>query len=92
MAKTKKDINAFQKAMLSNTKVIGNADKKKEQSASNQRSVKNNSQQGNSELISQELVNKYEIFAKELNIKPNDAIKLALNHFLDLKDFMKDYK
>lgn len=91
MAKTKKDINAFQKAMLSNTKIIGNDDSNKAQSAAKE-TGKNKLQQDDTYSIPQDLVNKYEVFAKELNIKPSEAIVLALNHFLDLKGFLKDYE
>ena len=87
MAATKKDISAFQKAMLSNTKVIGNEENKKK-SSSGRRASASKSAQNDSSLIPQELQKKYETLAKDLNIKPKEAIELALNHFLDLKGFL----
>jgi hypothetical protein len=89
MASTKKDIDAFQKAMLSNTKVIGSSNEEKAPATAKRRSTKAKVASAGSLEIPQELYKKYEDLAKELNIMPNEAINLALSHFLDLKEFLK---
>ena len=88
MANTKKNIDAFQKAMLSNTKIIGN-DSRNRQSSSGSDNSKHKTKQNETSLIPQDLLKKCEVLAQELNIRPNEVIELALNHFIELKGFWK---
>ncbi len=90
MAKSKKDIDAFQKAMLSNTKVIGTDNDEKNQASGTRPDSKEETAPVENPMISIETLKEYEKFAKELNIKPDEIIELALRYFLDLKEFMKN--
>ncbi len=76
MVKSKRNVNEFQKAMLTNTKVIGNA----ENSDNDMKSTENN------DSISPELMEAYEKLADKVNMDKNDLIKIALQHFLNFED------
>ena len=70
MVKSKRNVNEFQKAMLSNTKVIGSSDVTDETAG----------------IISPELLEAFDKLAQKLKIERNDLIEIALEHFLNLED------
>lgn len=76
MVKSKRNVNAFQKAMLSNTKVIGNSESAAEELQKEHAGPD----------INPELLKAYEKLAKSVNIESKDLIEIALTHFLNLED------
>ena len=76
MVKSKRNVNEFQKAMLTNTKIIGNA----EDDDTGIKSTDNN------DMISPELSAAYVKLADKVNMDKNDLIEIALQHFLNLED------
>ena len=76
MVKSKRNVNEFQKAMLTNTKVIGNA----ENTDNDIKSTENN------DSISPEIMEAYEKLADKVNMDKNDLIEIALQHFLNFED------
>lgn len=76
MVKSKRNVNEFQKAMLTNTKVIGNA----ENADTGIKPTNNN------DSISPKLMEAYEKLADKVDMDKNDLIEIALRHFLNLED------
>lgn len=75
MVKNKRNIDAFQKAMLTNTKVIGSA------------SGSEGATKGELLEIDQHLLDSYHQLADKLNISQKELIEIALQHFMNLEDF-----
>ncbi|MFW6351902.1 MAG: hypothetical protein ACOC2E_05910 [Bacteroidota bacterium] len=78
MAKSKKNVDDFQKAMLANTKNI------KEDPPSEERET---NELKNALTISAETQKRIKLFAEKYNLEPDDVAELALQHFLDMEGY-----
>ena len=78
----KKNINDFQKALLSNTKIIGKE---------NNELTENNKSMGEDVKINPEIIEKYKALAEKHNlVSYTNLMEIALNHFLDLEGYWFD--
>jgi hypothetical protein len=93
MAKTKKNIGAFQEAMLSNTKMIAGEAKETEKKAvqTSKRPPSKSSTEG-TKGISPDLYNKVLAFGEKHHIDPETVISKSLDLFLSLEDYWFDTK
>ena len=91
MAKSKKNIGAFQKAMLSNTKMIGTEDSMEKEKAN---STKSNSKLKNEAIMQSVLkpavYKKFEEIGKKHGIETDVLIEKGLNLFLSLEHYWFD--
>jgi hypothetical protein len=76
MVKSKRNVNEFQKAMLSNTKIIGNAEEGSDSSPADNDYL----------ILDPQLMAAYEKLADKVNVNKTALIEIALQHFLNLED------
>lgn len=86
MAKSKKNIDAFQKAMLSNTKMIGNKTSKSTGGAAPKKIQKTSGGEG-PELIESQKMKALKEMENKYGIDISVLIDLGLGLFIELEDF-----
>ena len=91
MAKNKKNIDAFQKAMLSNTKMIV-SDKKETKETKTSNKKEPTPEKGNKVEINKALYTELLRVAKEYQLEPETIANLSIKLFLTYEDFWFDSK